>query len=315
MTVRADSLLGRLVTAARPGSPWVRITVSPWFARLLVSAGARRASTPDAMSIGIGNDATRPVHRIYLSLRVRQASKIRGILRQISTIGDMTQTVESMPLADRLAFREPLYDIVRLLDFALNLDSASFVAERIPRELPTKNRRWSWSSGALAMTSFLDRASYIAGELVFDDILDYGSALDIAQIRAHNLLIDLREAGFDSAAVAQDVRKLADSIAHIRDVTVKLIGREAGSADFEIAGVTTQDVETLRTAVNDFTGADLRDVDLTDVLLDGVRWSTTTEWPSRWIEQVERSSAYLGDGVYEIIRGRGELIMEALRVR
>jgi len=165
------------------------------------------------------------------------------------------------------------------------------------------------------MTSFLDRASYIAGELVFDDILDYGSALDIAQIRAHNLLIDLREAGFDSAAVAQDVRKLADSIAHIRDVTVKLIGREAGSADFEIAGVTTQDVETLRTAVNDFTGADLRDVDLTDVLLDGVRWSTTTEWPSRWIEQVERSSAYLGDGVYEIIRGRGELIMEALRVR
>lgn len=48
-TVRRESLVGRLVTAIQPSRPLWRVSVSPWWARLLVAAGARRATSPDAM--------------------------------------------------------------------------------------------------------------------------------------------------------------------------------------------------------------------------------------------------------------------------
>lgn len=60
----------------------------------------------------------------------------------------------------------------------------------------------------------------------------------------------------------------------------------------------------LEQMLNDFTRADLRDVDLAGVPLDGVRWSeVTTRWPDRWIEQIERDSVPIGDGVFEIHYG------------
>ena len=43
-------------------------------------------------------------------------------------------------------------------------------------------------------------------------------------------------------------------------------------------------------ALNDFTGADLRNADLTGVSLEGLRWSATTQWPSDWVEQIEHGS-------------------------
>src|SRR5881394_3389845 len=43
MKVSADSLLGRLALAARPRRPWLRVTVSPWWARVLIAAGAQPA--------------------------------------------------------------------------------------------------------------------------------------------------------------------------------------------------------------------------------------------------------------------------------
>ncbi|GII34156.1 hypothetical protein [Planotetraspora mira] len=49
LRVRPDSLLGRLARGNRP-KPWLRITVSPRWARLLVAAGAQPAST-DTMTV------------------------------------------------------------------------------------------------------------------------------------------------------------------------------------------------------------------------------------------------------------------------
>ncbi|MEV0027844.1 hypothetical protein [Nocardia sp. NPDC050793] len=60
----------------------------------------------------------------------------------------------------------------------------------------------------------------------------------------------------------------------------------------------------LEQMLNDFIGADLRDVDLAGVPLNGVRWSAaTTRWPEHWIEQIERDSVSIGDGVFEIHYG------------
>lgn len=43
MPTLLDSLLGRLARAARPRHPWLRVTVSPWWAQVLIAAGARPA--------------------------------------------------------------------------------------------------------------------------------------------------------------------------------------------------------------------------------------------------------------------------------
>jgi hypothetical protein len=47
----------------------------------------------------------------------------------------------------------------------------------------------------------------------------------------------------------------------------------------------------------------LREVDLTGILLDGIRWSETTQWPDQWVDQIRRDSVLLGGGVYEIRPG------------
>src|SRR5580692_4029801 len=49
--LRADSALGRIVQAARPGPPLVKLTVSPRLARVLTAAGARSAMTNDSMTV------------------------------------------------------------------------------------------------------------------------------------------------------------------------------------------------------------------------------------------------------------------------
>ncbi|WP_280274105.1 hypothetical protein [Nocardia wallacei] len=62
----------------------------------------------------------------------------------------------------------------------------------------------------------------------------------------------------------------------------------------------------LEQMLNDFTHADLSDVELTGIHLDGVRWSIrTTRWPENWREQIERDSVPLGDDIYEIHYGTG----------
>ncbi|MEV6562300.1 hypothetical protein AB0M22_41715 [Nocardia sp. NPDC051756] len=55
--------------------------------------------------------------------------------------------------------------------------------------------------------------------------------------------------------------------------------------------------------LNNFTGEDLRAIDLDGVRLAGVCWSTETLWPEAWREQIEHDSFPIGDGVFEIRGG------------
>ncbi|WP_194817973.1 hypothetical protein [Nocardia sp. XZ_19_385] len=63
-------------------------------------------------------------------------------------------------------------------------------------------------------------------------------------------------------------------------------------------------LETLEQQLNDFTGVDLRNVDLAGVPLEGLRWSIeSTRWPEDWVEQIKHDSIEVGDGIYEIYYG------------
>jgi hypothetical protein len=56
----ADSLLGRLATAARPSRPWLHVTAPPWLARILIAGGAQSAPPADAMQIHFPRSQAEP---------------------------------------------------------------------------------------------------------------------------------------------------------------------------------------------------------------------------------------------------------------
>jgi hypothetical protein len=51
MNVRREGVLGRLGRASRPVRPLIKVTVSPWWARVLIAAGAQRAASDDSMTM------------------------------------------------------------------------------------------------------------------------------------------------------------------------------------------------------------------------------------------------------------------------
>jgi DNA-binding CsgD family transcriptional regulator len=55
--VRADSAVGRILLAARPRRPLVRVSVSPWWAKVLMAAGAQASPPVDSMIVEFDGDA------------------------------------------------------------------------------------------------------------------------------------------------------------------------------------------------------------------------------------------------------------------
>lgn len=62
----------------------------------------------------------------------------------------------------------------------------------------------------------------------------------------------------------------------------------------------TTAITKLKTAATDFTGADLTAVTLDGVQLRGIRWTTTTAWPSGLEPVIHDASTGLGNGTFEI---------------
>lgn len=56
-------------------------------------------------------------------------------------------------------------------------------------------------------------------------------------------------------------------------------------------------------ALHGFTDADLRDVDPTNVELEGLRWSPTTRWPQGWVDQLVLDSVEVAPDVFEVRGG------------
>jgi hypothetical protein len=67
--------------------------------------------------------------------------------------------------------------------------------------------------------------------------------------------------------------------------------------------IQSHELEQLIDTFRNFAGADLQELDLTGVPLDGVRWSDSTRWPDRWVKQIHDESVAIGDGTYEIRPG------------
>ncbi|BEL06089.1 hypothetical protein Q0Z83_042800 [Actinoplanes sichuanensis] len=146
--------------------------------------------------------------------------------------------------------------------------------------------------------------------------------LDLTTYRALHLArlrdLDLARA-FDLNLDHDRPRGLARALDHVR-VFALFRARSRSRAldrarDLAIAGDLARDFGLdLDHARNDFTTADLSDVDLTGVSLIGVRWSmSNTRWPSeQWRAQALLTSRELGDGTYEIETGTTNVPVHSL---
>lgn len=56
-------------------------------------------------------------------------------------------------------------------------------------------------------------------------------------------------------------------------------------------------------ALNDFVADDLRESGLQKIHLDGLRWSKATSFPPDWLDEIDRDSVHIGNGVFEVQQG------------
>lgn len=144
---------------------------------------------------------------------------------------------------------------------------------------------------ARALAHARDRAHDLARDLDHDRDRDRPHAHDIARALAHALDLDLAHDRAHARALA-----LVDDLVHARARARAL----ARAHDRAHARALASALDELHRALNNFTGADLREADLAGVSLDGLRWSVTTQWPPGWAEQIKRDSVKVKPGIFEV---------------
>jgi hypothetical protein len=128
--------------------------------------------------------------------------------------------------------------------------------------------------GSVRLTTTLD----LDLDLDLDLARDLALALDfaLALARARDLTYaDARALARQFAGVRLDTEPAgADALRRLRDLLTRV--------------------------ADDFTGANLREVFLTGAALEGIRWSSTTLWPTGWQERIRAASVEIEPGIFEI---------------
>jgi len=225
-----------------------------------------------------------------------------------ATASAVAKTVTALPPAQRLVLRT--HPIVQCLDLA--------VACATTRDLVGNLKRALDAASTDDLVSVLDQSLHAA--LARDDVLirNIAHARNIALARDHTS---------DQVLIHALVRTLGEAGALARarhDALIRAVRRalyrssdvEQPFAELTIALQHTpaedhaQVLSWLRDTLDDLVGADLREADLTGVPLVGIRWSTDTQWPSAWADQIKRDSVQAegADGIFVI---RGGTVQEA----
>ncbi len=105
-------------------------------------------------------------------------------------------------------------------------------------------------------------------------------------------------------------RGFDEDLNHFRDLAHKIVRAlstdSALSQAHAMAQMVAEKLDEIERYLNDFTDADLENVDLQPIRLAGLRWSNRTKWPSDWIDLIRRDSMEIAPGIF-IIRGNDPL--------
>jgi len=230
------------------------------------------------LAIALASDRASELNRAH----VRASAIVSAIDRAIDRASDRASAIAIALASHRAGF--DAIDLVKALTSARDLTSAIVSA--------------SARDFARTLTSARDLTSRLARNLV--------RARDLASALTSHLGLNLNRALDLSLASARDLaRDLARDPA--RNLARNLAPASAPASALTSALTSARDVAGARTALDralhDFTGADLRDVDLTNVELEGLRWSPATRWPPGWADQLALDSVEVAPDIFEIRRG------------
>jgi hypothetical protein len=268
LKVGADSLLGRLVLAVQQERPWLRIAVSPTWVRVLTVAGARPALATDSMTAAFSHVETHPQPEDADENSAALETELR---RQIHNWA-------SYSAKDRIEFRTHTAPNYSRPSQCTCVEAQTYALKLISVHVSAINRIVNRPVGVI--------------------IGDPETVRD-AQNAARQLLYNLTNAlnptatstpPFDVNVVL--IRNLVHAIAYILGKSRAL--RNA----YNIATSLADDLDELNRTLNDVIGADLREVDLHDLRLKGLRWSDETRWPEDWLEPIHRASVELETGIF-----------------
>lgn len=200
-------------------------------------------------------------------------------------------------------------DLARGFDGALALDLAHALDGARDIDLARARTRDRDRDRAHAHARDRDLARYIARRLDRDRARDRD--LELARALADDLALDALTRALDLDALTRALTRVLDrALALTRDLDLDLDLDRALALDLDHAGgfgLTRVRYlsSALDRALNDFTGADLRDADLPGLSLTGIRWSRATRWPPAWAEEIERLSVEIEPetGIFEIRDG------------
>ncbi|MFC9895106.1 hypothetical protein ACFVMC_15585 [Nocardia sp. NPDC127579] len=120
-------------------------------------------------------------------------------------------------------------------------------------------------------------------------------------------LDDLASYADHVARLAGQLRKMMESACDDHDSiacsfsTPRIIALRS-HVSFSVKEMTNQTIRVCR-VFNDFTEANLADLEIGTEELDGVRWSLHTRWPPHRRMEIERDSVLVDHGIYEVRKG------------
>jgi len=146
----------------------------------------------------------------------------------------------------------------------------------------------------------LDQARKQARHLAGDLADDLGCVRDLAVLPCFDLdyILDRILALPRTSNYARlGARSLADDLAGVHAAVDDL--RRVGGFAHDLAH-TIQALSHLHQVLSDVSGLDLRDIDLTEIALQGLRWSPATRWPPQLHHQIRRASTPIADQLFQI---------------
>lgn len=214
------------------------------------------------------------------------------------TLAALVTAVAAAPARTRLALRGSVLQLVGTMDLLAAVGEARRLAHALAdaRGFITLDDLGRAGSLARDLDAAITHAHDCVGQLRYTS----GAVDDIARAIGHGpakIGDVLRTIDLDRALLLAQARVTSLMLALAGEIGI------AGTVTCTVGSIEDSDVSSLRMLVNDMVGADLHDVDLTGVMLDGVRWSDGTRWPARWVKHIKRHSVELSEGLYEYRAG------------
>ena len=228
MSVNQDSALARLARASRSSQPLFHVTISSWWARVLIAGGARPGATDDSMSIrfdpfGPGQTGS---HVVDIPRVGHIENRADGIIafRPESALGAIplldTMLRESVPVEldlSELEAKEASFITLHLKHKVSNLQvSIQMVSESVLLLThPLDSQRSNFTTDA--MLSVQNPTLRPQDPAIFDSTL-YESASNSANMSGRIVLLDVRSFE-DARRIGEAFREGSAVIADLRDTS------------------------------------------------------------------------------------------------